>query len=120
MLTTDQINDLHHLYSAERWPIRKIEQHLRMSWRTIKKYLEAPAQTPATGVSTFFCNFPPVHALYVGQALSPATGVSTFAQAAAPRTSCFSVNLTSNSFRSSGCSSTSLRNRVTRSRQDGR
>jgi len=31
MLTTDQINDLHHLYWAERWPIRKIEQHLRMS-----------------------------------------------------------------------------------------
>ena len=47
MLTTDQINDLHHLYWAEHWPIRKIEQHLRMSWRTIKKYLEAPAQTPA-------------------------------------------------------------------------
>ena len=38
MLTTDQINDLHHLYWAERWPIRKIEQHLRMSWHTIKKY----------------------------------------------------------------------------------
>ena len=33
MLTTDQINDLHHLYWAERWPIRKIEQHLRMSWQ---------------------------------------------------------------------------------------
>jgi len=48
MLTTDQINDLHHLYWAERWPIRKIEQHLRMSWRTIKKYLEAQTQTPAT------------------------------------------------------------------------
>ena len=48
MLTTDQINDLHHLYWVEHWPIRKIEQHLRMSWRTIKKYLEAPAQTPAT------------------------------------------------------------------------
>jgi transposase len=47
MLTTDQINDLHHLYWVEHWPIRKIEQHLRMSWRTIKKYLEAPAQTPA-------------------------------------------------------------------------
>ena len=29
MLTTDQINDLHHLYWAERWPIRKIEQHLQ-------------------------------------------------------------------------------------------
>jgi transposase len=47
MLTTDQINDLHHLYWVEHWPIRKIEQHLGMSWRTIKKYLEAPAQTPA-------------------------------------------------------------------------
>ncbi len=48
MLITDQINDLHHLYWAERWPIRKIEQHLRMSWHTIKKYLETPAQTSAT------------------------------------------------------------------------
>jgi hypothetical protein len=47
MLTTYQINDLHHLYWAEHWPIRKIEHHLGMSWRTIKKYLEAPAQTPA-------------------------------------------------------------------------
>ena len=47
-LSTDQINDLHHLYWAEHWPIRKIEQHLRMSWHTIKKYLESPAQTQAT------------------------------------------------------------------------
>ena len=47
MLTTDQINDLHRLYWSERWPIRKIERHLRISWRTIKKYLDAPAQTPA-------------------------------------------------------------------------
>jgi transposase len=47
MLTTDQINDLHRLYWVEHWPIRKIEQHLGMSWRTIKKYLDAPAQTPA-------------------------------------------------------------------------
>jgi len=46
MLTTDQINDLHRLYWSERWPIRKIERHLRMSWRTIKKYLHAPAQGP--------------------------------------------------------------------------
>jgi hypothetical protein len=48
MLTTDQINDWHHLYGVEHWPIRQIEQRLSMSWRTIKKYLEAPAQTPAT------------------------------------------------------------------------
>jgi hypothetical protein len=47
MFTTDQINDLHRLYWSERWPIRKIERHLRMSWRTIKKYLDAPAQAPA-------------------------------------------------------------------------
>src|SRR5271169_1410160 len=47
MLTTDQINDLHRLYWSERWPIRKIERHLHMSWRTIKKYLDAPAQGPA-------------------------------------------------------------------------
>ena len=47
MLTTEQINVLHRLYWSERWPIRKIERHLRMSWRTIKKYLDAPAQAPA-------------------------------------------------------------------------
>src|SRR5580700_2435491 len=44
MLSTDQINDLHRLYWSEHWPIRKIERHLGMSWRTIKKYLDAPAQ----------------------------------------------------------------------------
>src|ERR1700693_5422979 len=44
MLSTDQINDLHRLYWSEHWPIRKIERHLRMSGRTIKKYLDAPAQ----------------------------------------------------------------------------
>ncbi|MBM3535734.1 MAG: IS21 family transposase [Alphaproteobacteria bacterium] len=47
MLTTDQINDLHRLYWSEHWPIRKIERHLRMSWRTIKKYLDTPAQARA-------------------------------------------------------------------------
>src|SRR5580700_615852 len=47
MLTTEQINDLHRLYWSEHWPIRKIERHLNMSWRTIKKYLDAPTQTPA-------------------------------------------------------------------------
>src|SRR5713101_736196 len=30
MLSTEQINDLHRLYWSERWPIRKIERHLRM------------------------------------------------------------------------------------------
>lgn len=48
MLTTEQINDLHRFYWSERWPIRKIERHLRMGWKTIKKYLDAPAQGPST------------------------------------------------------------------------
>ena len=48
MLSTEQINDLHRLYWSERWPIRKIERHLRMGWHTIRKYLDAPAQGPAT------------------------------------------------------------------------
>jgi hypothetical protein len=46
MLTADQINELHHLYWSERWAIRKIERHLHMGWRTIRKHLENPAQTP--------------------------------------------------------------------------
>ena len=45
MLTAYQINDLHRLYRCEHLPIRKIERR-RMSWRTIKKYLDAPAQAP--------------------------------------------------------------------------
>jgi transposase len=48
MLTSDQINELHRLYVSERWPIRKIERHLRLGWKTIRKYLETPAQGPAT------------------------------------------------------------------------
>ena len=48
MLSTEQINDLHRLYWSERWPIRKIERHLHMGWHTIRKYLDAPAQDPAT------------------------------------------------------------------------
>ncbi len=47
MLTSDQINDLHRLYVSEKWPIRKIERHLNMGWRTIRKYLDAPAQGAA-------------------------------------------------------------------------
>src|ERR1700730_16255794 len=49
MLTTEQINDLHRLYWSERWPIRKIERHLNMGWKTIRKYLDAPAQGPVHG-----------------------------------------------------------------------
>ncbi len=47
MLSSDQINDLHRLYWSEHWPIRKIERHLNMGWRTIRKYLDAPAQGAA-------------------------------------------------------------------------
>ena len=47
MLSTEQINDLHRLYFSEHWPIRKIERHLGMGWRTIRKYVDAPAQEAA-------------------------------------------------------------------------
>ena len=47
MLTSDQINELHRLYVSEKWPIRKIERHLNMGWRTIRKYLDMPAQGAA-------------------------------------------------------------------------
>src|SRR6266699_2476532 len=47
MLDTDQINELHRLYRSEHWSIRRIERHLKMNWRTIRKYLNAPAQIPA-------------------------------------------------------------------------
>ena len=46
MLTTDQINELHRLYWSEHWPIRKNERQLNMGWKTIRKYLDAPAQDP--------------------------------------------------------------------------
>jgi hypothetical protein len=48
MLDTEQINDLHRLYWSERWSIRKIERYLKMGWRTIRKYLKAPAKGPAS------------------------------------------------------------------------
>src|ERR1700691_749879 len=47
MFTSDQINELHLLYVSEKWPIRKIERHLNIGWRTIRKYLDAPAQGAA-------------------------------------------------------------------------
>lgn len=43
MLTSDQINELYRLYVSEKWPIRKIERHLNMGWKTIRKYLDKPA-----------------------------------------------------------------------------
>ena len=46
MLDAHQINDLHRVYRCEHLPIRKIGRRLQMRWRTIKKYLDAPAQGP--------------------------------------------------------------------------
>lgn len=43
MLTPEQINDIHRLHWAEKWPVRKIARHLHIGRRTIAKYLEAPA-----------------------------------------------------------------------------
>jgi hypothetical protein len=47
MLSTEQINDLHRLYWSEHWPIRKIERQLNIGWKTIRKYLDEPAQKSA-------------------------------------------------------------------------
>src|SRR5258707_3076798 len=47
MLDKDQINELHRLYWSEHWSIRRIERHLKMCWKTIRKYLHAPEQVPA-------------------------------------------------------------------------
>ena len=83
MLTTDQINDLHRLYWSERWSIRKIERHLSMSWRTIKRYLDAPAQGPAhrqreskldsfkATIADWLEKDPTVSAAVIGQRLRP-------------------------------------------------
>src|SRR2546422_7968984 len=83
MLTTDQINDLHRLYWSEHWPIRKIERHLRMAWRTIKRYLDMPAQSPAerpraskldpykATIAELIEKDPSVSAAVIGQRLRP-------------------------------------------------
>jgi transposase len=83
MLTTEQINELHRLYWSERWPIRKIERHLRMGWRTIRKYLEQPAQTPLprqrtskldpfkTTIAELLEKDPTASAAVIGQRLRP-------------------------------------------------
>lgn len=46
MLTSDQINTIHHLHWAEHWPVRKIARHLRIGRRTVAKYLAKPAPAP--------------------------------------------------------------------------
>jgi len=47
MLTPDQINAIHRLHFVERWPLRKIARHLHIGRRTVTKYAEKPAQSPA-------------------------------------------------------------------------
>ena len=83
MLTSEQINDLHRLYWSELWPVRKIERHLRMGWRTIRKYLDKPDQTPLsrprlskldpfkTAIAEFLEKDPTASAAVIGQRLRP-------------------------------------------------
>jgi transposase len=47
MLTSDQINAIHHLHWVEHWPLRKIARHLHIGRRTVTKYADKPAQSPA-------------------------------------------------------------------------
>jgi len=47
MVTVEQINSIHNLQS-ERWSLRRIARQLRMDTRTVKKYLQAPVQTPVS------------------------------------------------------------------------
>ena len=47
MLTVEQINSIHNL-QAERWSVRRIARQLQMDTRTVKKYLQAPVQTPVS------------------------------------------------------------------------
>jgi len=46
MLTSQQINEIHHLHLVEKWPVRKIARHLHIGRCTIAKYLDAPAPAP--------------------------------------------------------------------------
>jgi hypothetical protein len=45
-LTPEQINDIHCLHWAEKWPLRKIARHLHIGRRTIAKYLQARLSPP--------------------------------------------------------------------------
>jgi transposase len=83
MLTTEQINDVHRLYWSEHWSIRRIERHLKMCRKTIRKYLKAPARGPdvrgrSSKLDPFKGNIaewlekdPKVTATVIGQRLRP-------------------------------------------------
>ena len=47
MLNSDRINEIHRLFHGEHWSARKIARHLHLSRKTLRKYIQAPAQTPA-------------------------------------------------------------------------
>ena len=47
MLNAEQVNEIHRLYHGERWSLRKIERHLHLARKTIRKYLHSPMPAPA-------------------------------------------------------------------------
>jgi transposase len=47
MLSPEQIDAIHRLHWAEKWPLRKIARHLKLGRRTVTKYLASPAPAPA-------------------------------------------------------------------------
>jgi transposase len=46
MLNPEQIDALHRLHWAEKWPVRKIARHLKLGRRSVAKYLASPAPVP--------------------------------------------------------------------------
>jgi transposase len=46
MLDADRINEIHRLHQSEHWSVRKIARHLHLARRTIRRYVDSPAQTP--------------------------------------------------------------------------
>jgi transposase len=46
MLNPEQIDAIHRLHWAEKWPLRKIARQLKLGRRTIAKYLASPAPAP--------------------------------------------------------------------------
>ena len=46
MLDRQQVDTIYRLHQGEKWSIRKIARHLKMSQPTIRKYLQAPVLVP--------------------------------------------------------------------------
>ena len=47
MLSPEQIDTIHRLHWGEKWSLRKLARHLHLARKTIRKYLDSPAATPA-------------------------------------------------------------------------